>query len=85
MTNEEFEKIVCIKSEIDELNQILNGKYKNKSNFPKIIEIHINHVYNHCVDNIEIKISKFLEQDILKLIEQRLEKLNEEFENFKTE
>ena len=84
MTNEEFDKIESIKKEIDSLNHMLYGKWGSKSKSCNIIGIQIQHIYSNTVDDVEVRINKSLEKDILKLAEQRLKNLQEEFNKFKT-
>ena len=84
MTQEEFDKIESIKREIDELIHMLNGKWGSKSKYCNIIKIEMRHIYSNIVDDVEVRISKSFEKDILKLAEQRLKNLQEEFNNFKT-
>ena len=63
---------------------MLNGKWGSKSKYCNITRIEMRHIYSNTVDDVEVRISKSLEKDILKLAEQRLKNLQEEFDKFKT-
>lgn len=82
MTNEEFDKIVSIKEEIDCLKSILYDIFGNLRN-PTICNLQITY-FNTCKQDKTISISKELSDDILKLVTEKLKELKNKFENFKT-
>lgn len=71
MTNEKFEKITFIKNETDNLEKILYDNFKILKN-PKIQKLLI--LYTMFGD-IDISISKELSDTILKIIEEKSEKI----------
>ena len=80
MTSEEFEKITSLKREIDNLEKLL---YRDRGHLEYPI-IYINVSYINGKD-AETSISPELSDAIIKLLEERVEKLKTEFNNFKTE
>lgn len=82
MTREEFDKISFIKSKIDILEKLLYGR-DGDSECPRIYRLKVSYI--HGEDDIDAPISRELYDDIIKLLEGRLEKLKTEFNNFKTE
>ena len=83
MTNEEFERITSIKKEINCLETILYGYFGDSKN-PTICNLQISYLDTNERDKT-ISIPKKLSDDILKFITEKLKKLKEEFNNFKTE
>ena len=71
MTNEEFDKIISIKKEIDCLERILYDYFGTSKN-PKIQKLLI--LYKMFGD-IDISISKEISDTILKIIEEKSEKI----------
>lgn len=84
MTEQEFTHISCIKSEIEDLTKILHGEYEEAKNCC-ITKITVTEEYEDGMEDNEYVISDDLEKEIKKIIKQRLEKLQDEFDNFKTE
>ena len=84
MTNEEFDKITSIKKEIDCLEKILYGSWGD-SEEPMIQRLNISYSKGRKESDVTIPIPFDLSYEIVKLVESRLEKFKEQFENFKTE
>ena len=84
MTEQEFIHISRVKSEIEDLTKILYGEYEGTKNCC-IAKITVTEEYEDGMEDKEYVISDDLEEEIKKIIKQRLEKLQEEFDNFKTE
>lgn len=84
MTNEEFEKIISLNNKIKNLDTILHGTYGDSEN-PKIQKLSITFHSGRKESDVSVYVLHDLSDDIIKLVESRLEKLKEEFENFKTE
>ena len=84
MTEQEFTHISRIKSEIEDLTKILYGEYEGAKNCC-IAKITVTEEYEDGMEDKEYVISDGLEEEIKKIIKKRLEKLQEEFDNFKTE
>ena len=84
MTEQEFTYISRVKSEIEDLTKILYGEYEGAKNCC-IAKITVTEEYEDGMEDEEYVISDDLEEEIKKIIKQRLEKLQEEFDNFKTE
>ena len=84
MTNEEFEKITFIKNRIENLETILYGSWGD-SEEPMIQRLNISYSKGRKETDVTIPIPFDLSYEIVKLIESRLEKLKEQFKNFKTE
>lgn len=82
MTSEEFDKITSIQKEINCLETILYGYFGTSKN-PTICNLQISYLDTGERDKT-ISISKKLSDDILKFIIEKLKKLKEEFNNFKT-
>lgn len=84
MTNEEFEKIISLNNKIKNLDAILHGTYGD-SESPKIQKLTMTFYSGRKESDVSVYVPHDLSDDIIKLVESRLEKLKEEFENFKTE
>ena len=84
MTEQEFTHISCVKSEIEDLTKILHGEYEGAKNCC-ISKMTITEEYEDGMKDKEYVISDDLEEEIKEIIKQRLEKLQDEFDNFKTE
>ena len=84
MTEQEFTYISRVKSEIEDLTKILYGEYEGAKNCC-ISKMTITEEYEDGMEDKEYVISDDLEEEIKKIIKQRLEKLQDEFDNFKTE
>ena len=84
MTNEEFEKIAFIKNRIENLETILYGSWGD-SEKPMIQKLNISYSKGKRENDVTISIPFDLSDEIVKLIESRLEKFKEQFKNFKTE
>ena len=84
MTEQEFIYISRVKSEIEDLTKILCGEYEGAKNCC-ISKMTITEEYEDGMEEEEYVISDDLEEEIKKIIKQRLEKLQDEFDNFKTE
>lgn len=82
MTGEEFKKISFIKSKIDILEKLLHGRYGN-SECPRIYSLKVSYI--HGDDDMDAPISRELSDAIIKLLEERVEKLKVEFNNIKIE
>ena len=84
MTEQEFTYISRIKSEIEDLTKVLCGEYEEAKNC-YIAKMTVTEEYEDGMEDKEYVISDDLEEEIKKIIKQRLEKLQDEFDNFKTE
>ena len=84
MTEQEFTYISRIKTEIEDLTKILCGEYEEAKNCC-ITKMTVTEEYEDGMEDKEYVISDDLEKEIKKIIKQRLEKLQDEFDNFKTE
>ena len=84
MTEQEFTYISHIKSEIEDLTKILCGEYEETKNCC-IAKMTVIEEYEDGMEDKEFVISDDLEEEIKKIIKKRLEKLQDEFDNFKTE
>ena len=84
MTEQEFTYISRIKSEIEDLTKILYGGDEGAKNCC-ITKMIVTEEYEDGMEDKEYVISDELEEEIKKIIKQRLEKLQDEFDNFKTE
>ena len=84
MTEQEFTYISHIKSEIEDLTKVLCGEYEEAKNCC-ISKITVVEEYEDGMEDKEYVISDDLEEEIKKIIKQRLVKLQDEFNNFKTE
>ena len=84
MTEQEFTYISHIKSEIEDLTKVLCGEYEEAKNCC-IAKITVAEEYEDGMEDKEYVISDDLEEEIKKIIKKRLEKLQEEFDNFKTD
>ena len=84
MTEQEFTHISSVKSEIEDLTKILYGGDEGAKDCC-ITEMTVTEEYEDGMEDEEYVISDDLEEEIKKIIKKRLEKLQEEFDNFKTE
>lgn len=84
MTNEEFEKILSLNSKIKNLDAILHGTYGD-SESPKIQKLSITFYSGRKESDVSVYVPYDLSDDIIKIVKEKLEKLKEEFEKFKTE
>lgn len=84
MTEQEFTHISRVKLEIEDLTKILYGGDEGAKNCC-IAEMTVTEEYEDGMDDKTYVISDDLEEEIKKIIKQRLKKLQDEFDNFKTE
>ena len=84
MTKKKKKKITFIKNRIENLETILYGSWGD-SEEPMIQRLNISYSKGRKESDVTIPIPFDLSYEIVKLVESRLEKFKEQFENFKTE
>ena len=87
MTEKEFSKLLSLKTKLNEMKDFICGPEIPKCESVQIIRLVAFHKYG-CEEfsgNKEIVITPDLSDEIMNLLKQRLENLQNEFDNFKTE
>ena len=97
MTDQEFSRLIYLKEQLDGLKEFVYGPEGLKDCFKdaQIIKLSCHQHYDisrfptsiesYTLADKEVYISKDLADDIMNLVKEKIKKLQEEFDNFKTE
>lgn len=97
MTDQEFSRLIYLKEQLDGLKEFAYGPEGLKDCFKdaQIIKLTCHQHYDidrfptsietYTLADKEVYISKDLADDIMNLVKEKIKKLQEEFDNFKTE
>ena len=97
MTDQEFSRLIYLKEQLDGLKEFAYGPEGLKDCFKdaQIIKLSCHQHYDvgrfptsiesYNLADKEVYISKDLADDIMNLVKEKIKKLQEEFDNFKTE
>ena len=97
MTEQEFRRLAYLKEQLDGLNEFAYGPEGLKGCFNDSQIIKLSSLQHYDIDRFpdsiepynladkEVSIPKDLANDIMNLVKEKIKKLQEEFDNFKTE